>query len=115
MKNIAERASILFDAAIYWLFRRPSMKVRYVGEMRRVQMQPGDVLVLSTEGPVSDETARRLCEDIQARFKGHKCIVLCDGLRLGVVGVPTLTDEVPAQGELVTDEVVSNEQAEAVK
>lgn len=76
------------------LWSNPRMKVCFTGEMARVQMEPGDVLVLSSAEPIPDDTCMRLRHAMEQEFPGHKCIVLADGLKLGVVGVPRLTEEV---------------------
>lgn len=57
-----------------------------LGDLQRLQLQVGDILVLSTPAKLCDETATRLREWIERGIPGHKCIVLGDGLTLGTLG-----------------------------
>lgn len=60
-----------------------------VGSLARVEVRPGDRFVLMTDGPVSEEEARRF-NDAWNRFMGPdapKIMILPDGTKLGVVGV----------------------------
>lgn len=59
--------------------------IRFLGDLQRVSVEPGDTLVLKVPQPLPDDVCARLSERIESLFPGHKCIVLCDGLELGVI------------------------------
>ena len=60
--------------------------IRFVGDMQRLKVEPGDVFVLNVDENISDELANRLKRDLQ-RVLGEdtKCLVLSKGLTLGVM------------------------------
>lgn len=60
--------------------------VRYLGELQRVTVQPGDQLVLRVSGLLSDHVRARLAADLSRGFAGVPVIVLDHGTELlGVV------------------------------
>lgn len=69
------------------VFRRDrGPQVRYLGDLQRLDLRPGDVVVMTSEEHISDEIASRLRIDWERYVPGVKCIVLGGGLRLGVLG-----------------------------
>lgn len=62
-------------------------EVRYIGDLQRVTVHPGDKFVLSVDFIISDETRNRLQAEWE-RFMGHEypIIVLSPGMKLGVIG-----------------------------
>jgi hypothetical protein len=50
--------------------------------------EPGDVLVLTAPGHISDETATQLKRHAETAFPGYKFMVLGDGLKLSVLKKP---------------------------
>lgn len=60
-------------------------EIRFVGDMQKVTLKPGDVLVVTCSHPLTDNNAEYLRKYIAESFPGHKCLVLGDGLKLGVV------------------------------
>lgn len=71
--------------AIAQWFKPKADRVRFVGSMERVNLYPGDHLVLFSEMQLSDETCERLKTSLETKFPGHPVTVLSGGLRLGVV------------------------------
>lgn len=59
--------------------------VMYLGEMHKLRLNPGDVLVLSCDHMLSDLVAGRIRTIIQEKFPGHEILVLSGGMKLGIV------------------------------
>ncbi len=62
--------------------------INFLGNLARIEAKPGDRFVLMTDGPVSEETARRFTDEWK-RFMGPdapRIMILSDGIKLGVVG-----------------------------
>ena len=57
--------------------------VRYLGDLQRLQLEPGDILVLRTKELISADTADRLHENFKRILPGHKVIVLDAGIDVG--------------------------------
>ena len=62
------------------------LEIRFIGDLTRLQVRPGDKFVLSTDKSISSETAARLREMASSALDGATVIVLSDGLKLGVIG-----------------------------
>lgn len=67
--------------------------IRFVGEMTRVEVRPGDIFVLKCDQPISTETAEWLRESLSARLDGAKVIVLDHSLSLGVIGAAEIEEK----------------------
>jgi hypothetical protein len=65
---------------------RKAREIRYLGDVRRLVLRPGDVVVLLVPGSIEPESAKRLSETMRANLPGHKVLVLADGLKIGVMG-----------------------------
>jgi len=61
-------------------------QIRYLGDVQRLTLKPGDVLVLSVEGAISMECAERIKSYMTDVLPDHKVIVLGDGIKIGVLG-----------------------------
>lgn len=59
--------------------------ILYLGDMRRLALEPNDVLVVTAPGPVSNATEKRIQEYIGSACPGHQTIVLAEGMLLGVI------------------------------
>lgn len=62
-------------------------RVRYLGDLQRLEVKPGDTYVLSVPVAISREQVERL----KSRWSetvgdANKLIILSDGMRLGVIG-----------------------------
>lgn len=69
------------------LFERfRSTKPRWISDVQRLQLQPGDVLVISYDEPLSDETCERLKREVEAYLNGVKVLVIGHGGRVGAIG-----------------------------
>jgi len=76
------------------LFRpepQPEPPIRFLGDLQRLQVQPGDVLVVQTEQILTGETRERLRAILVDHVPGHRVLVLDRSMSLGVVApaVPT--------------------------
>jgi hypothetical protein len=69
--------------AIAGAFAELHPEVALLKEMAVLRLEPGDVLVLTTEGTVTDAEADKLYVRMQAAFPGHK-VALLEGLKLAV-------------------------------
>lgn len=67
-------------------------EIRFLGDLQRLQMQPGDLFVMTSDRPITNETARRLQEAWASVFgdeaERYKLIVLGDGLKVGLISAP---------------------------
>lgn len=60
-------------------------EIRYLGELQRLELKPGDVFVLSVPRELSNEEARIIRKQWDDNMPGVKLIVLSEGMTLGVV------------------------------
>lgn len=65
---------------------REEPEVRFLGDVQRLTLQPGDVLVLKCANVLTVETTARLREHVQ-KIVGQECkvMVLSGGLEIGVL------------------------------
>ncbi len=72
-------------------------KAPEVKKVQVVRLEPGDIVVLSAPGYISNETANRLKEHFERCFEpeGLKCVVLGDGLEVQKVLRPNKEVEEP--------------------
>lgn len=68
------------------LTSRATANIRYLGDVQRLHLMPGDSIVLKTPQPISAETANRLRTELQRELAGRHCIVLGDDLEIGAIG-----------------------------
>lgn len=59
--------------------------VRYIGDLTRLKLEPGDRFVLSSDDRLSDQHVARIVEMWERFAPGTPILVLERGLRLGVV------------------------------
>ena len=60
-------------------------EIRFVGEMHRLDLRPGDKLVLTTEVHLTGQQCENLQKHLESKFEGHEVIVLSGGLKLGAI------------------------------
>jgi hypothetical protein len=61
-------------------------EIRYLGDVRKLDLGPNDVIVIEYSGPISQDSVRRLTEYVsEAIGTDHKVLVLGEGLKLGVL------------------------------
>jgi hypothetical protein len=56
-----------------------------VADLKRVSLEPGDVVVLQVPGDLSDKHAALLRENLSEAFPGHEIGILTGGAQLSVV------------------------------
>lgn len=61
-------------------------EIRYLGDVQRLALKPGDVVVLKTPRLINREQARCLQERAELELPGHKILVLFDGIEIGILG-----------------------------
>ncbi len=59
-------------------------QVRYLGDLHRLELKLGDILVLSVDAHISQEMAARMQADFR-EVTDAKVIVLGKGMKLGVI------------------------------
>ena len=67
----------------------PSVRgeLQYIGDVDRLVLKPGDRIVLSLDGELSDEMVIQLRDRLATVLGGeHEVIVLSGGMKLGVLG-----------------------------
>ena len=60
-------------------------KIKYLGDVQRLEVRPGDVVVLSVAAPLSMATSKRLVTYVEGILPGTRCIILDGGLKIGVL------------------------------
>jgi hypothetical protein len=60
--------------------------IKFVGEMEKLCLKDGDVLVLHCETILPMKHVEILQDAFAKAFPGHKAIVLNPGMKLGVIG-----------------------------
>jgi hypothetical protein len=60
--------------------------IRLLGEAARLELKPDDTLVLSCPGPIDHAAGERLCAELSSRMNGRRVLILCGGMKLGVLG-----------------------------
>ncbi len=61
-------------------------KIRYLDVPLAVaSLKPGDVVVIHSPRPLSKDVHDRLKAKVEEEFPGHKAMILCDGLKLGIL------------------------------
>lgn len=58
------------------------------GDVERLALRPGDVVIVRMAEEISIEVAERLRRHCCAIFEGHKVLVLGPGVSVEVAGVP---------------------------
>lgn len=60
--------------------------VRYLGDVQRLALKPGDIIVITVDGMISSEQASRLKDNVLATIGGgYKVMVLDSRSKLGVL------------------------------
>lgn len=60
-------------------------EVRYLGDVQRLVLREGDIVVLKYAGSLSQEQADRITAEASKKIPGHKIMVLTDGIDIGVL------------------------------
>lgn len=60
-------------------------KIDWVKELAKVELKPGDIVVLMTERKLSFDQAANIRRKWNEGFHDIRCVVLDDGMRLGVL------------------------------
>lgn len=56
------------------------IEFRFVGDVQRLVLKPGDALVLKCKGRISTEIAERIRSAVKAEFPGAPVIVIDEGV-----------------------------------
>lgn len=62
-------------------------KITWVGDMTKVNLCPGDVIVLTFSGNLPEDVIKRIYAKMDKDFPHNKTLILENGLRMGVLGV----------------------------
>lgn len=61
-------------------------EIRYLGDVQRLELQPGDVIVLSCAVHLSAAENDRIREVMKRFFPNHQVLILEGDVRIGVIG-----------------------------
>lgn len=62
------------------------LSVRYLGDLQRLTLKPGDTIVLTLAEPVSEEAAQRILAIVRQQLGAVPILILDQGTTLGVLG-----------------------------
>ncbi len=68
------------------LTRAQKSRIKYLGDVRRLALHPGDVVVLYLPGHASPESVERVKAAASVLIPDHRIMVLADGIKIGVLG-----------------------------
>lgn len=60
-------------------------EIRFLGDVQTLRLRPSDVVVLTAMGHVTIEQAERIRAEMKRFLPNNECVVLSDGLKLGVL------------------------------
>lgn len=60
--------------------------IKYLGDVQRLVLNEGDILVLNCDRELTMDMAERLRAMLIEQIPGHQVLVLCKGLTIGVLG-----------------------------
>ena len=63
-----------------------SSEIRYLGDVQRLQLEPGDVVVLTCEGVLTSDQLVAIQRYMDQRLLAHTTLVLDSTMRIGVLG-----------------------------
>ncbi|NLS07621.1 phage portal protein [Rhizobium sp. P32RR-XVIII] len=63
-------------------------EIRFLGDMTKLHLEPGDMLVLQLDTRISNEQFDRLNEQMAEIFGKRRVIILDAGMKLGAVTPP---------------------------
>jgi len=61
-------------------------EIRYLGDVQRLHLEPGDVIVVTVAWKMSASQKQRISEIITQAAPGHWVLVLDEGVKVGVMG-----------------------------
>jgi hypothetical protein len=64
---------------------KPAGEIRWLGDVQRLALEPGDIVVVSNTGPMSVAEVESLRRQVQEFLPGHRCLVLTSNWMLGVL------------------------------
>lgn len=99
---VPQPAQLLGLREFHWLFK--PRDPRGLRALQRLQLHPGDIIVLSLPGEVNDDVAAHWSQVLGRQFDGHRVVVLGHGQSLSAVGSPTWA----TRGEAVPDVVAAS-------
>jgi hypothetical protein len=60
-------------------------EIKYLGDVQRLVLREGDRLVITYHGTMSEAQVRRMREQIETSMPGVRVLVLCEGMKIGVL------------------------------
>lgn len=62
-------------------------EIRYLGDVQRLELNPGDTIVLTLDHDPSDDELKAIDYTMDRAFDGqYKCLILRPGTKIGVMG-----------------------------
>jgi hypothetical protein len=71
---------------------QPSEEIKYLGDVQRLELKPDDIIVLKSSVKLKQSAAVGMKVYIENQFPGHRCIVLDEGMDIGILS-PQTKDE----------------------
>lgn len=62
-----------------------NQEIRYLGDVQKLVLSEGDIIVVSVDYHLSDETAERFKNHVSEMLGGRKVLVLDNGAKIGVL------------------------------
>lgn len=78
----------VFGYFLYLVARRPPL----LSQIERLQLKPGDIVVLMAPRAVSLASAERLKAQVEQYLQGHKAMILTDGIEVKVLSTDSKGD-----------------------
>jgi hypothetical protein len=70
---------------------KPEGEIRYLGDVQRLQLEPGDLVVITYSGRLSEEARAYLAKYVSESL-GRDVLVLDNGAQIGVMGKEVITN-----------------------
>ena len=68
-------------------------EIRFLGDLQRLRVEPGDLFVLQTDQILSCEQVVRLRSYLEPHAHGAGLLVLSGGMRLGVISTSPIEEQ----------------------
>lgn len=63
-------------------------EIRYVGDVQRLELKPGDVIVFRAKQPLAHNVIARIKETAERNFDGHKVVVIDGDIDIAAISLP---------------------------
>lgn len=78
--------------------------IRYLGDIQKLSLQPNEVLVLSCDQYLDDETWTRVRKELMEETGAARCVILHSGVKLGAVSLNEQNAKVVVERRMKMDQ-----------